>query len=75
MKRGNLEGRLAKLEEAKQSAVLPNGGILIVEVRDGESEAEALGRALADPEVSALSASQRRRLKPVFVSTGDLCCL
>jgi hypothetical protein len=72
---GRLHGaRLAKLEEAGGSGELPNGGIVVAVVRDGEEASAAVGRAMARPEVSSLSKSQHRRLVPVCISEADARC-
>lgn len=71
MKR-NLESRLARLEDARCAGELPNGGILLVCVEDGQSRDDALRQRLEQPDVLALAAAQRRRLTAVFLNPEDM---
>jgi hypothetical protein len=70
-----LERRLAKLEEARGTAELPNGGMLVVLIRPGETRGAALCRTAsptADPShVRHLWAGAQRRLIPVFMAAAD----
>lgn len=70
MGRGNLEGRILKLETAEHGE-MPEGGMVCLVLSGQETEAEAWNREMLKPWAASLTASQRRRLAPVFIPASD----
>jgi len=68
----NLQARIAKLEDASGKGELPNGGLLMLCQAEGESREDAITRALQESGYADLSASQRRKVVPVFMLPEDL---
>lgn len=67
----NLEARIQKLEEVSSSGEIPNGGIVCIILKGDEAQAEAWRREMGQPFAARLSAAQRRRMIPVYMSESD----
>ena len=70
----NLQARVAKLEEARGRAGLPDGALLCVLLKDGETEERARERIMRQDRMRSLSPAARCSLVLVFISQGDARC-
>lgn len=72
MKIGGLAARVGKLEQVSAEVELPNGGIVLAVMADGETRDEAIERTFLTPQIQRLSASQRRKVIVIPVEKEDL---
>lgn len=72
MKLNGLAARVGRLEEASGDAELPNGGMVLTAMGEGETRDQAIERWFNTPAAKSLSTSQRRKVIVVALDKTDL---